>query len=477
MRRGIAVIAIAITTLFGSSVTRAHAAQDRHPAGLASRARQLAAQLRAQAGSREAQREIASMRTASIAEPDLTVTDAVGDEGPDVNAAGDITAVGFRGDASQFAFAMRLSNPVNPSTDSTWRAGNSFAQWAADDDFDGQDDKTVLMASDSSGHLFAGVATGTGAFDCFGSAAYLGNHDYQVTFAASCFAGAGQFRWWAEIDYVTDVNTDAFAQDDAPDSGYTGITRAVQGAPLNGYWMLGSDGHVYPFGSATAGTDLVPLATGFAPRKDGTGYWRTDWFGHVFSHGRARYRGGTPALVRGEVITTMAATPTDNGYWLFSNFGRVFPFGDASFLGDMRNKHLNGPVIASAVTPTGNGYYMVGSDGGIFTFGDAHFRGSKGGQHLNAPIVGIAATPDNGGYWLVGADGGVFTFGDAPFRGSMGGRMLNAPVNGLVAYGNGYLMVAADGGVFTFSNKHFLGSLGGQHLAAPIIGISTFFVA
>ena len=473
MRRGVVAVAIAITMLLGISTARAHALPRPHGTAFAARVRRLAAQLRASTG----QRADASLRTASIAEPDLTVTDPSGDEGPNAFDAGDITAVGFRGDASQFAFAMRVTNPVNPATDSTWLAGNSLAIWAADDDFDGQDDKLVLMGINELGSLVAVLATGDGPFDCFGTAAYLSNHDYQVTFPARCFTGAGQFRWHAEIQYVTDVGNDVFALDDAPDSGYTVITRAVQGAPLNGYWMLGANGRVYPFGSATAGTDTVPFATGFAPRKDGTGYWRTDWVGHVFAHGRARYRGGTPALNPGEVITTMAATPTDNGYWLFSNRGRAFPFGDAAFYGDTRNKHLNGPVIASVATPTGHGYYMVGSDGGIFTFGDAHFRGSKGGQHLNAPIVGIAPTPDNGGYWLVGADGGVFTFGDAPFRGSMGGRVLNAPVNGLVAYGNGYLMVASDGGVFTFSDKHFLGSLGGQRLAAPIIGISTFFVA
>ena len=242
--------------------------------------------------------------------------------------------------------------------------------------------------------------------------------------------------------------------------------------PNSGYWMLGADGVVYPFGGAAHFAGSVPHATAMTPRRDGKGYWVVDSRGHVFTYGTP-YKGGAPALAPFEIITTIAATPSNNGYWLISNRGRVFPFGDAKFLGDMSKVRLNGPVVASVATPTGHGYYMVGTDGGIFTFGDAHFRGSMASVHLNKPIVGLSPTPNNAGYWLVASDGGVFAF-NAPFRGSMGGTRLNKPVNGLVAFGNGYLMVASDGGIFDFSNKPFFGSLAGRHLSAPIIGVAAF---
>jgi hypothetical protein len=250
------------------------------------------------------------------------------------------------------------------------------------------------------------------------------------------------------------------------------VSSSVTSAGSAGYWMLGSDGHVYAFGSATnLGSSGAP-AVAFSARRTGGGYWIVDAAGDVRAFGRATYHGGRPALRFAELVSTISSTPSGEGYWLFTTQGRAFAYGDAHFFGDMGAVRLNGPVIASTATPTGRGYYMVGSDGGVFSFGDARFHGSMGNARLNRPIVGLSPTPDNRGYWLVASDGGVFAF-SAPFRGSLGSVVLNKPVNGLVAYGNGYLMVASDGGVFTFSNKAFVGSLGNNPPWAPIVGIAT----
>lgn len=252
---------------------------------------------------------------------------------------------------------------------------------------------------------------------------------------------------------------------------------AAYGTPKLGYWMLGADGKVYPFGSASNSGSASGFTVAMTARSDGRGYWVVDGTGAVSHFGvAAGDHGGRPPLRSGESVSTISATPSGNGYWLFTNQGRAFAYGDASFYGDMSGTALNGPVVASVATPTGHGYYMVGSDGGVFSFGDARFHGSTGNLRLNRPVVGIAPTPDNRGYWLVASDGGVFAFG-APFRGSMGGARLNRPVNGLVAYGNGYLMVASDGGVFDFSNKAFLGSLAGNPPSAAIVGIAAFTIA
>ncbi len=250
------------------------------------------------------------------------------------------------------------------------------------------------------------------------------------------------------------------------------VDGPVVSTSQSGYWMLGAGGHVYAFGSATDFGSASDPAVALAARHDGSGYWIVDRFGNVHAFGRATYHGGHPALLAGEIVSTISATPTGDGYWLFTTLGRAFAFGDAHSFGDMRAVHLNGPIVASVATPTGRGYYMVGSDGGVFNFGDAHFHGSMGAARLNRPIVGLSPSPDNRGYWLVASDGGVFAFG-APFRGSLGRAALNKPVNGLVAFGHGYLMVASDGGVFNFSDKRFVGSLGGRPIPAPIVGIAT----
>ena len=202
----------------------------------------------------------------------------------------------------------------------------------------------------------------------------------------------------------------------------------------SGYWMLGSDGKVYPFGYAPSLGSAPSGAIAIAARADGTGYWILGRDGSVRAFGSASFVGDHPALPFGDSVATISDTPSGHGYWIFTHKGRAFPFGDAHFYGDMSHATLAGPVIASVATPTGRGYYMVGSDGGIFSFGDAKFHGSMGGVRLNRPVVGISPTPANTGYWLVASDGGVFDFSDKPFLGSLGGRTLSQPIIGIAAF-------------------------------------------
>jgi hypothetical protein len=244
-----------------------------------------------------------------------------------------------------------------------------------------------------------------------------------------------------------------------------------------GYWMLGADGTVYPFGEAAAfGAPAVGSARSavdIESTPSGRGYWVLDDSGAVSAFGDAIGHGGVPAavLAADERPTSLSATPTGQGYWVFTNRGRAVTFGDARFLGDVSTMVLNGPVLDSVATPTGQGYYMVASDGGIFAFGDARFSGSMGGRPLNAPVQSLVPDADGSGYWLVASDGGIFAF-DAPFKGSMGGKALARPVTGMVRYGDGYLMVGEDGGIFNFSNLGFAGSLGGQPPARPIASVA-----
>ena len=289
---------------------------------------------------------------------------------------------------------------------------------------------------------------------------------------------------------IVDPNPGAYT----PPATYTPPTTApapapVSGGPLTatllpsggsgrpGYWMLGGDGAVYPFGDAKSfgAASLAPgrSAVDVEPTPSGQGYWVLEDSGAVDAFGDAPGFGGVPAavLVQGEVPTSLSATPTGQGYWVFTNKGRAVSFGDARFLGDVSSLTLSGPVLDSVATPSGQGYYMVASDGGIFAFGDARFAGSMGGRHLNAPVRSLVPDGDGSGSWLVASDGGIFAF-DAPFKGSMGGVALARPVTGMVRYGDGYLMVGEDGGIFDFSSSPFAGSLGGHPPAKPIVSVA-----
>ena len=161
------------------------------------------------------------------------------------------------------------------------------------------------------------------------------------------------------------------------------------------------------------------------------GYWMVGSDGGIFTFGTAGFHGSEGGVTLNAPVVGMAVTPTGGGYWEVAADGGVFTFGNATYYGSMGSKHLNAPVVGMAAAPTGKGYWLVASDGGIFAFGSALFHGSKGGQHLNAPVVGIAADPTGNGYWEVASDGGIFNYGSAGFFGSKGGQHLNAPVVGV----------------------------------------------
>ena len=244
----------------------------------------------------------------------------------------------------------------------------------------------------------------------------------------------------------------------------------------SGYWMVGSDGVVHPFGDAKAYGNAATLsAVDLEPTPSGNGYWIVDADGRVFAFGDAVGRGDVDRskLAAKEQVTSLSATSDGAGYWIFTDRGRVLTFGTAPFLGDVSALQLNGPVLDSIVTPSGRGYYMVASDGGIFAFGDALFYGSMGGRKLNAPVQSLVPDADGVGYWLVASDGGIFAF-DAGFMGSLGSVKLNKPVTGMVRAGRGYLMVGEDGGIFDFSHTPdgFKGSLGANPPARPVTSVA-----
>jgi hypothetical protein len=207
-----------------------------------------------------------------------------------------------------------------------------------------------------------------------------------------------------------------------------------------GYWMVGSDGGVFAFGTAGFKGSLPGLGVhvnnivGVVPTSDHGGYWMVGSDGGVFAFGDAGFVGSLPGLgVKVSNIVGVVPTSTGKGYWMVGSDGGVFAFGDAGFVGSLPGKSVKVTNIVGVVsTSTGKGYWMVGKDGGVFAFGDAGFVGSVPGLGITVNnITGVVATPDGKGYWMVGKDGGVFAFGDAGFVGSIPG--LGITVNNIVA--------------------------------------------
>jgi hypothetical protein len=250
-----------------------------------------------------------------------------------------------------------------------------------------------------------------------------------------------QGNWWM-----------AYAAWDGPSSSYSyadGEFRSLWIAPVT-------------FDGPTPG-----IGAGEAPE----GYDLVGSDGGIFAFGSASYAGSMGGRHLDAPVVDTVADPATGGYWEVAGDGGVFAF-DAPFFGSMGGKHLSGFMLGMAATPDGGGYWLVASDGGVFTFGDAQFYGSTGGIALAKPVVGMAAMPQGGGYWLVASDGGVFTFGNAQFFGSTGNVRLTKPVVAIVPGpgSGGYWLVASDGGVFTFGDAGFFGSAGSFRLAAPVVG-------
>ncbi len=284
--------------------------------------------------------------------------------------------------------------------------------------------------------------------------------------------------WWAVSASVLALGLLALSVA-RPGGSYAAAVRPWQSGTGagTGYWLVGSDGSVYNFGTpqlgSLAGTKLAKPIVAAAPTPDGQGYWLVASDGGIFAFGDARFFGSTGSSHLNKPIVGMAATPDGQGYWLVASDGGIFAFGDARFFGSMGGQHLNRPIVGIASTPDGQGYWLVASDGGIFAFGDARFFGSTGSLHLNKPIVGMAATPDGQGYWLVASDGGIFAFGDAGYHGSNGSATTGAPIVAMAPApdGGGYWLVDATGTVYPFGDAPFRGSASLSSNQAPIVAI------
>jgi hypothetical protein len=194
------------------------------------------------------------------------------------------------------------------------------------------------------------------------------------------------------------------------------------------------------------------------PTPDRKGYWLVGADGSVYPFGDARYEGGAGGRVRQDPIVAAATTPDGHGYWLVTGHGRVKPFGDARSYGSIRPP-LTNQVVGIAGTPDGQGYWIACKSGKVFHFGDASYYGSAGAKSAAQSVVALAATPDGGGYWLARANGNVARFGDALHLAAP--AKAKSPVVGLAVTpdGTGDWVATQDGTVISAGSAVGRGSL------------------
>ncbi len=217
-----------------------------------------------------------------------------------------------------------------------------------------------------------------------------------------------------------------------------------------GYWLVASDGGIFSFGNAgfygsipglgiapagSGGHSLNAPIVGMVPSSDGGGYFMVGADGGVFTFGDAKFEGSCPAIggCAGGAAVAVMPDATGNGYWVVTAGGDVQPFGDAAAYGGPGP--VGGPVVAAVRTPDGGGYYVLFGGGEVFAYGDAVYRGGAYGEVGGSnPASTIFTTADNGGYWIVSANGSVITEGDALYEGGAN----NLHLNGAIIAGTGW---------------------------------------
>jgi hypothetical protein len=234
---------------------------------------------------------------------------------------------------------------------------------------------------------------------------------------------------------------------------------------------------------------MVVTASGATSITPSHGYWLVGSDGGIFSFGSAQFHGSTGSITLNRPVVGITPTADDGGYWLVASDGGIFAFGDANFVGSMPGlgfapagtvggKHLNAPIVGMVPSESGTGYFMVASDGGVFAF-NAPFAGSCPGLAggCSGAAVGVAPDHSGNGYWLVTATGHVYAFGDAQNFGAPGLQSSNVTSIVRTPDGNGYWILDANGGVFAYGDAASLGALpagaaGGLDPASAIFSTS-----
>jgi PKD repeat protein len=259
--------------------------------------------------------------------------------------------------------------------------------------------------------------------------------------------------------------------------------------PGDGYWLVGSDGGIFAFGSAgfhgsTGGIRLQRPVLGISPTSDRQGYWLVASDGGVFAFGDAGFYGSLPGLgfspsgsggrsALAAPIVAMVPSTDDDGYFMVASDGGVFAFGDARFAGSCPGiGGCAGTAVAVMPDASGGGYWLVTSTGSVYAFGDAAYLGSPAPRPV--AVTSAVRTPDGGGYWVLYADGRLSPFGDAGHFGDPAGALGPDRATAVFATtdGGGYWVATAAGSVFNFGDAPADGSMAGTRLNAPVIAAS-----
>jgi hypothetical protein len=334
-------------------------------------------------------------------------------------------------------------------------------------------------------------------------------NNQNVTFRDNTYNGPLVFDSMYQGDTVTwaqwsggytDPNSEAAIRAQDAGSTFNGSALSPNGSALSpttttttatttqhGYWLVGSDGGIFTFGTAgfygsTGSLELQRPVVGISPTNSRTGYWLVASDGGIFAFDTGFY-GSLPGLGLNPAgsglahslnapIVAVVPSVTGHGYFMVASDGGVFAFGDAHFAGSCPGiGGCSGQTVAVVPDATGNGYWVVTKEGAVYGFGDARYLGAPGPQ--SSPITSAVAAPGGHGYYVIDGAGQVFAYGNATWLGGTPPESSSVldPATAIFATadGGGYWITTALGKVYSFGDAPNDGDESGAHLNGPII--------
>jgi hypothetical protein len=426
-----------------------------------------------------------------------------------VNGGVCISAISTDYSSTTITLGMTVGQATNPTTDPNWDPanfvdgnvtgvvwsiyvnGSTTPAWAAvAADEDNQSGPPTFTAGVN--------PSGTDTLACAAVPSFSTSaNSYGMSFPAACIndpTSIAVVAAWVYAEGSTQAETVAPESGTpccAVTAGETTPTPTPTPTPAptaaHGYWLVGSDGGIFSFGSApfygsTGAMKLQRPVVGITPTLNEGGYWLVASDGGIFAFGNATYYGSIPGIGLAPAgssnpkrlnapIVGMVPSADGGGYFMVAADGGVFTFGDAKFAGSCPGiGGCSGAAVAVMPDASGNGYWLVTATGHVYAFGDAVNYGAPSPQSV--PVTSAVRTTDGAGYWILFANGTVDAYGDAVNLGGPVGAVGGAnPASAIFATsdGGGYWVASANGSVYNYGDAPNLGGMAGQHLNGSII--------
>jgi len=255
--------------------------------------------------------------------------------------------------------------------------------------------------------------------------------------------------------------------------GYSFVTLDA----MLGYRVLLGDGDIRQYATASFGSSLGKLPTGFrtvgiAADHSTGGYWVLKSDGGV-NNFNAPWSGSLYGKLPARVKVTAIAAGRNDGYLILTSDGNVHGFARPLYGSDLGRLPAGVTAVGLTIDTVTGGYWILTSNGGVDNF-NAPSLGSLAGR-LPSGVRPVAIAAGNGGYYLLTSNGDFHAFG-APGHGSLLGKLpagVTAVGLAVDAATGGYWVLKSNGGVNDF-NAPWYGSLanklGSGQIVTGIVG-------